>query len=166
MVHFHKIFHFTSQLYPEYYDVIETPVDLKTVARRIQEGAYSSIGDIEKDLMLMCRNACQFNEPGSQIYKDAKLLKKIITVAAKRQDSGLGSNTPKIATTAPSTRSKRGSRTMAQSLIAHTAALVDEDDESDDEDEEFAESEDPDNPQWQLFQTIRTAPNNQGMSLL
>ncbi|RLU27258.1 hypothetical protein DMN91_001059 [Ooceraea biroi] len=91
----------SKKLYPEYYDVIETPIDLKTIARKIQEGAYSSIGDMEKDLILMCRNACQFNEPGSQIYKDAKLLKKIITAAAKRQDSGLGSNTPKIATTAP-----------------------------------------------------------------
>lgn len=111
--------------------------------------------------MLMCRNACQFNEPGSQIYKDAKLLKKIITAAARRQDGGFGSSL-KIATTAPSTRSKRGSRTMAQSLIAQTAALPDEDEESDDEEEETAETEEVDNPQWQLFQTIRTAPNNQG----
>lgn len=150
-----------SQLYPEYYDVIETPIDLKTIARKIQEGAYSSLGDMEKDLMLMCRNACQFNEPGSQIYKDAKLLKKIITAAARKQDGGFG-NTFKIATTAPSTRSKRGNRTMAQSFIAHTAALPDEDDESDDEDEEPAETEEADNPQWQLFQTIRTTPNNQG----
>ncbi|KAL6428034.1 hypothetical protein ACFW04_008427 [Cataglyphis niger] len=155
----------SKKLYPEYYDVIETPIDLKTIARKIQEGAYSSIGDMEKDLMLMCRNACQFNEPGSQIYKDAKLLKKIITAAARRQDGGLGSNTPKTATTAPSTRSKRGSRTMAQSLIAQTAALVDEDDESDDEEEEPAETEEADNPQWQLFQTIRTAPNNQGVRM-
>lgn len=151
----------TSQLYPEYYDVIETPIDLKTIARKIQEGAYSSLGDMEKDLMLMCRNACQFNEPGSQIYKDAKLLKKIITTAARKQDGGFG-NTLKIATTAPSTRSKRGSRTMAQSLISQTAALPDEDEESDDEEEEPAETEEADNPQWQLFQTIRTAPNNQG----
>lgn len=151
------------QLYPEYYDVIETPVDLKTVARKIQEGVYNSITDMEKDLMLMCRNACQFNEPGSQIYKDAKLLKKIITAAARKQDIGLSSTVPKIATTAPSTRSKRGSRTMAQSLIAQTATLPDEDEESDDEEEEPAETEEADNPQWQLFQTIRTAPNNQGI---
>ncbi|OAD52774.1 Protein polybromo-1 [Eufriesea mexicana] len=151
----------SKKLYPEYYDVIETPVDLKTVARKIQEGAYNSITDMEKDLMLMCRNACQFNEPGSQIYKDAKLLKKIITAAARKQDIGLSSTVPKIATTAPSTRSKRGSRTMAQSLIAQTAALPDEDEESDDEEEEPAETEEADNPQWQLFQTIRTAPNNQ-----
>ena len=115
--------------------------------------------------MLMCRNACQFNEPGSQIYKDAKLLKKIITAAARRQDSGFGSGI-KIAMTAPSTRSKRGSRTMAQSLIAQTASLRDEDDESDDEEEEPAETEEADNPQWQLFQTIRTAPNNQGMTFM
>lgn len=135
------------------------------VARKIQEGSYSCLGDMEKDLMLMCRNACHFNEPGSQIYKDAKLLKKIITAAAKKQESGFGGNTPKIATTAPSTRSKRGSRTMAQSLIAQTAALPDEDEESDDEEEEPAETEEADNPQWQLFQTIRTAPNNQGIAL-
>ncbi|CAL7944798.1 unnamed protein product [Xylocopa violacea] len=155
----------SKKLYPEYYDVIETPVDLKTVARKIQEGVYSSIADMEKDLMLMCRNACQFNEPGSQIYKDAKLLKKIITAAARKQDTGLSSIIPKIATTAPSTRSKRGSRTMAQSLIAQTAALPDEDEESDDEEEEPAETEEADNPQWQLFQTIRTAPNNQGVRM-
>ncbi|XP_050496969.1 protein polybromo-1 isoform X5 [Bombus huntii] len=155
----------SKKLYPEYYDVIETPVDLKTVARKIQEGAYSSITDMEKDLMLMCRNACQFNEPGSQIYKDAKLLKKIITAAARKQDIGLSSTVPKIATTAPSTRSKRGSRTMAQSLIAQTATLPDEDEESDDEEDEPAETEEADNPQWQLFQTIRTAPNNQGVRM-
>ncbi|XP_043487082.1 protein polybromo-1 isoform X7 [Polistes fuscatus] len=155
----------SKKLYPEYYDVIETPVDLKTVARKIQEGAYSGIGDMEKDLMLMCRNACHFNEPGSQIYKDAKLLKKIITTAAKRQDSGLGNNSIKISSTAPSTRSKRGSRTMAQSMIAQTALLLDEDEESDDEEEEPAETEEADNPQWQLFQTIRTAPNNQGVRM-
>ncbi|XP_076249117.1 protein polybromo isoform X1 [Calliopsis andreniformis] len=155
----------SKKLYPEYYDVIETPVDLKTVARKIQEGVYSCVADMEKDLMLMCRNACQFNEPGSQIYKDAKLLKKIITAAARKQDSGLSSSIPKIATTAPSTRSKRGSRTMAQSLIAQTASLPDEDEESDDEDEEPAETEEADNPQWQLFQTIRTAPNNQGVRM-
>nr|XP_034176310.1 LOW QUALITY PROTEIN: protein polybromo-1 [Osmia lignaria] len=155
----------SKKLYPEYYDVIETPVDLKTVARKIQEGAYNTISDMEKDLMLMCRNACQFNEPGSQIYKDAKLLKKIITAATRKQDTGISSNIPKIATTAPSTRSKRGSRTMAQSLIAQTASLPDEDEESDDEEEEPAETEEADNPQWQLFQTIRTAPNNQGVRM-
>ncbi|XP_066590432.1 protein polybromo-1 [Prorops nasuta] len=155
----------SKKLYPEYYEVIDQPIDLKTVARKIQEGIYTSISDMEKDLILMCSNACHFNEPGSQIYKDAKLLKKIITAAAKKQDSGLSSSISKFNASAPSTRSKRGSRSMAQSLISQTANLLDEDEESDDEEKEFAETEEADNPQWQLFQTIRTAPNNQGIRM-
>ena len=134
------------------------------IAKKIQDGAYGSLSDMERDLMLMCRNACQFNEPGSQIYKDAKLLKKIIASASKRQDGGINVTTGKSSTTALSTRSKRGTRSGAQSLIAQTAALQDEDDESDDEEDEGVENDESDNPQWQLFQTIRTAPNNQGNS--
>lgn len=33
---------------------------------------------MEKDLLQMTKNACAFNEPGSQIYKDAKALRKIV----------------------------------------------------------------------------------------
>lgn len=143
--------------------MIENPVDLKTIARRIQEGAYASLLEMERDLMLMCRNACQFNEPGSQIYKDAKILKKIIVSAAKKQESSGVSMMPKITSAATSTRSKRG-RSAGQSLIATTAALADEDeDESDDEEEDVNDGEESDNPQWQLFQTIKTAPNSQGI---
>lgn len=141
-------------------------MDLKTIARRIQEGAYAGLIEMERDLMLMCRNACQFNEPGSQIYKDAKLLKKIIVSAAKRQELSSGNMIPKLTSTATSTRSKRG-RSAGQSLVAATAALADEDeDESDDEEEEINDGEESDNPQWQLFQTIKTAPNSQGKKVL
>lgn len=162
----HSVFQLkpSKKLYPEYYDVIETPIDLKTIAIKIQEGVYNYLSEMERDLMLMCRNACQFNEPGSQIYKDAKILKKIITSAAKKQDGGTSSVFSNKLTT-PSTRSKRGSRSFAQSLITQTATLMDEDEESDDEDDETAEIEESDNPQWLLFQTIRTAPNTQGIRM-
>ncbi|XP_044019978.1 protein polybromo-1 isoform X3 [Aphidius gifuensis] len=152
----------SKKLYPEYYEVIETPIDLKTIARKIQDGSYNYLNEMERDLMLMCRNACHFNEPGSQIYKDAKLLKKIITAAAKKQDCGSGAFTKSL-NAAQSTRSKRGR--SAQLLIAQTSTLPDEDEESDDEDYEIAEVEENDNLQWQLFQTIRTAPNSQGIRM-
>lgn len=67
----------SKKLYPDYYDVIETPVDLKLIANKIQNGNYSNLNEMDKDLMQMTRNACLFNEPGSQIYKDAKNLKKV-----------------------------------------------------------------------------------------
>lgn len=67
----------SKRRYPEYFSVIDNPIDLKTIAQKIQGGEYSNLTDLEKDLQLMVRNACLFNEPGSQIYKDAKALKKV-----------------------------------------------------------------------------------------
>lgn len=69
---------FSFQRYPEYYDVIENPIDLKLIAKKIQANQYNNINDLEKDLFLMTKNACTFNTPGSPIYKDAKTLKKVI----------------------------------------------------------------------------------------
>ena len=51
--------------YPEYYDDITDPMDLKTVAEKVQRGRYQSIPDMEKDLQLIFSNARTFNEPGS-----------------------------------------------------------------------------------------------------
>lgn len=67
----------SKKKYPEYYEVIEQPIDLKMIAMKIQNNKYSNVMELERDLMLMCKNACLFNEPGSQIYKNAKALKKV-----------------------------------------------------------------------------------------
>lgn len=67
----------SKRRYPDYFSVIESPIDLKTIAQKIQAGEYSNLTELERDLLLMVRNACHFNEPGSQIYKDAKALKKV-----------------------------------------------------------------------------------------
>lgn len=48
------------------------------IAKKIQANHYNHINELEKDLMLMAKNACTFNTPGSPIYKDAKALKKVI----------------------------------------------------------------------------------------
>lgn len=67
----------SKKQYPDYYDIIEHPIDLKFIATKIQTNAYISLSEMEKDLLQMTKNACTFNEPGSQIYKDAKTLKKV-----------------------------------------------------------------------------------------
>lgn len=67
----------SKKKYPEYYDVIESPIDLKMIATKIQNNDYGGLLELEKDLLLMTKNACLFNEPGSQIYKNAKALKKV-----------------------------------------------------------------------------------------
>lgn len=67
----------SKKKYPEYYEVIEQPVDLKLVAQKIQGKKYTHLIEMERDLLLMCKNACLFNEPGSQIHKQAKTLKQV-----------------------------------------------------------------------------------------
>ena len=106
--------------YPDYYDVIEHPIDLKFIATKIQTSAYTTLGEMEKDLLQMVRNACTFNETGSQIYRDAKALKKSFT--HRKAEIELGRYKP---TAKPK---KRG-----LSYSAMVAALKDDAESSDDD---------------------------------
>ncbi|XP_036055814.1 protein polybromo-1 isoform X7 [Onychomys torridus] len=63
--------------YPDYYAIIKEPIDLKTIAQRIQNGIYKSIHAMAKDIDLLAKNAKTYNEPGSQVFKDANSIKKI-----------------------------------------------------------------------------------------
>ncbi|XP_022702006.1 protein polybromo-1-like isoform X2 [Varroa jacobsoni] len=130
--------------YPDYYQVISQPIDLKTIAQNIQEGTYQSLHDLEKDLTLMCRNAKTYNEPGSDIYKDAAFLQKLIKSTRFEVENR---RAPAVF--------KRGRRSVikaAHSLVESIASLedsdaddedVDEEQELDDDDE--VEEEDADN---------------------
>lgn len=71
--------------YPKYYEIIKDPIDLKQINQRIQESHYSTVAGLEKDLLLMIKNAKTFNEPRSQVYRDAVTLRKII--ASRKHES-------------------------------------------------------------------------------
>ena len=64
--------------YPEYYKLIEKPIDLKIIASKIVDNKYTNLTELEEDFGLMCKNAQIFNEPGSQIYKDARIILKTV----------------------------------------------------------------------------------------
>ena len=57
------------KVYPEYYVHIKNPIDLRLICMKIMNGAYKSINQIEKDLLVMCKNAKTFNEPKSSIHQ-------------------------------------------------------------------------------------------------
>ncbi|EEC07487.1 polybromo-1, putative [Ixodes scapularis] len=120
-------------LYPEYYRIISEPVDLKMIATRIQDGSYASLAELEKDLMLLVKNAKTFNEPGSLIYKDATALKKVIRIKKaeidqRRNAPGKCSERIRLSPL-PSALTCRSSRRLqtSQKLSAITAALKYED---------------------------------------
>lgn len=64
--------------FKDYYDMISNPIDLKTIEGKNRNNEYRNLNELEKDLLLMVRNAKIYNKPGSQIYRDANTLKKMI----------------------------------------------------------------------------------------
>uniref|UniRef100_A0A915AW47 Helicase C-terminal domain-containing protein n=1 Tax=Parascaris univalens TaxID=6257 RepID=A0A915AW47_PARUN len=93
---------------PDYYEVIERPMDLNKMKKKIKEGRYSSVHDMGKDLKLLCANARKYNIDGSEIFNDSVLLESVwnkisgedqqpSTSASKQVDSV--SNEPSSSTT-------------------------------------------------------------------
>ncbi|KAG0718393.1 Protein polybromo-1 [Chionoecetes opilio] len=160
--------------YPEYYQLIDHPIDLKMVAQRIQAKQYKTVDDLEDDLAVLFINAGTFNEPGSRIFKDARTLRKLVQL--RKGDLLQILNTKKSVRL----RSKRcASNKPWSSLVAELEEgaklpLPEEDNNGGTEmplgtthdDEESDEDVDPDNPQWQLFLaaknlTVPSDPNYQ-----
>ncbi|XP_072934610.1 protein polybromo-1 [Epargyreus clarus] len=152
----------SKRRYPEYFSVIDSPIDLKIIAQKIQGGEYTNLNDMEADLMLMVRNACNFNEPGSQIYKDAKALKKVIQ--ARKQEIDQHGRGP--SKTSERIRSKRTTRvgpvpsSRALAIMEPPGSdpepevkTLQHSEDSADSDEDKAENED--SPQWKLLETVK-----------
>ncbi|CAF3919770.1 unnamed protein product [Adineta steineri] len=86
----------SRKIYPDYYLIVTKPIDLKMIAIKIQNNEYVTLDDMENDLLLMISNARKYNDPKSQIYKDACALKKIITNVRNELDTALKSSNDKL----------------------------------------------------------------------
>lgn len=60
---------------PDYFDIIKKPMDLGSVQKRLENGAYHAIEDFHIDVCLTFENAMTYNEDGSVVYDMAKELK-------------------------------------------------------------------------------------------
>lgn len=153
----------SKKRYPEYYEVIEQPIDLKLIATKIQSGVYTHLNELERDLLLMTKNACLFNEPTSAIYKSAKLLRKVVQskkVEVENSRSAVNKCSERI----------RSRRLRGSAAIATLAALTDESDEEGDSEEGGEEEEEEgddveENPQWKLFESVKTVTSSSGVAL-
>eukprot|EP01147_Barroeca_monosierra_P002562 gene2562-5481_t len=63
---------------PIYYETIETPIDLALIHYKIKKRKYDTVGELFDDLHLMVENAQKFNEPASEVYEDAQILRQTI----------------------------------------------------------------------------------------
>ncbi|CAH6720665.1 hypothetical protein CLIB1444_04S05182 [[Candida] jaroonii] len=63
----------SKKMYPDYYDIIETPISLSEISRNVTRGNYVSpdCEDFLADFKLMLDNAATFNDVNSPIVDDA-----------------------------------------------------------------------------------------------
>ncbi|XP_050813660.1 protein polybromo-1 isoform X24 [Gopherus flavomarginatus] len=154
--------------YPDYYAIIKEPIDLKTIAQRIQNGSYKSIHAMAKDIDLLAKNAKTYNEPGSQVFKDANAIKKIFNMKkAEIEHNELAKSSLRIS----NKRSVQGDRLSAITMALQYGSESDEDaalaaaaryEEGESEAESITSFMDTSNPLYQLYDTVRNCRNNQG----
>ncbi|XP_030632413.1 LOW QUALITY PROTEIN: protein polybromo-1 [Chanos chanos] len=154
--------------YPDYYAIIKEPIDLKTIAQRIQMGYYKSVHHMAKDIDLLVKNAKTYNEPGSQVFKDANTIKRIF---AQRKMDLEHSEPIKTSIRIRNRRSAQGDRLSAITTALQYGSESDEDailagsvhyEEGESEAESIQSSLDVSNPIFQMYEAVRGCRNSQG----
>ncbi|KAG7373114.1 histone acetylation domain containing protein [Nitzschia inconspicua] len=69
---------------PDYFEIIKKPMDLGTVHKKLDSGAYHAIKDFYADVNLTFDNAMTYNEKGSVVFDMAKELKTKFEVDYKK----------------------------------------------------------------------------------
>jgi Bromodomain len=76
--------------FPEYYEQIKNPMDYSTMKRKLENGEYRSAQAMQKDFVLILQNCRDFNDPASDIVKEARRQHlrrpKILKEAALKHD--------------------------------------------------------------------------------
>ncbi|KAF9084728.1 hypothetical protein BGX23_010265 [Mortierella sp. AD031] len=83
--------------YPDYYQIIQTPIAFDMIKSRLDAGEYNdeNIGNFAQDLKTMTANAKTYNRDGSMVYRDATFLEfsaefchRILEVIKDHKDKG------------------------------------------------------------------------------
>ncbi|CAF1072530.1 unnamed protein product [Adineta steineri] len=78
----------TPKELPEYYEMIKNPVDFNKIKKKLTEYRYRHLDELESDVMLLCKNAQEFNMENSNIYEDSIILQSVFTNARERLEKG------------------------------------------------------------------------------
>lgn len=65
---------------PDYFQVIKKPMDLGSIKKRLENGCYHSLEELEADVNLTFDNAMEYNPDGSVVYNMAKEMKDKFTI--------------------------------------------------------------------------------------
>ena len=78
------------QEYPDYYQLIQQPIALSHLRKRMNSNGYRTVVEFQDDFRLMCNNARTYNQEGSWVYVDAEEMEKVFDATYDRVMSGSG----------------------------------------------------------------------------
>lgn len=69
---------------PDYFDIIKEPMDLSLVKKRLKEGYYKTIEEVERDVNLVFENAINYNGEDSDVGQKAIELLKLFNDSSNK----------------------------------------------------------------------------------
>ncbi|KJH49886.1 protein, SNF2 family [Dictyocaulus viviparus] len=94
----------TKRELPDYYEVVQNPMDFARIKKKIDKGRYATIEEMGGDVKLLCENARLYNMEGSDIYNDSLLLEAVwmkitggdpLALLRKSSEGSTGNNSQK-----------------------------------------------------------------------
>ena len=82
---------------PNYFTVIKRPMDISTVAKKLDEGNYTTALEFEKDFRLIVWNCLRFNPPGNPVHLMGKQLEELFESQWVKKDEWIAEHSPALA---------------------------------------------------------------------
>uniref|UniRef100_A0A6P4FKK0 Transcription factor GTE8 n=1 Tax=Drosophila rhopaloa TaxID=1041015 RepID=A0A6P4FKK0_DRORH len=73
---------------PTYYAVIDRPMDVGTILKRVQNNYYRDVEEAISDFRLIIRNCFMFNRPGDVVFRKGQMLEKFFVKKIKAMPQG------------------------------------------------------------------------------
>ncbi|XP_030245121.1 uncharacterized protein LOC115564677 [Drosophila navojoa] len=73
---------------PSYYAVIENPMDMGTIIKRVTHNYYHNVNELVYDVRLVISNCFKFNMPGSLVYRNGQELEELFMEVYDRMPQG------------------------------------------------------------------------------
>ncbi|KAG9079723.1 hypothetical protein FRC06_007559 [Ceratobasidium sp. 370] len=76
------------KLYPDYYDLIQKPIAMSHMRKRMNSGYYKTVSAYRDDWRLMFNNARIYNTEDSLVYQDADAMQKVLEAVFNWETAG------------------------------------------------------------------------------
>ncbi|KAJ9657604.1 transcriptional regulator [Coniosporium apollinis] len=75
--------------YPDYYQLIRSPISMNMVKKKINKKEYTSLRQFRADIGLMCNNCRTYNEEGSWLWQDANTIEETALRKLREETEGV-----------------------------------------------------------------------------